>query len=144
MEQRLSTIALRVTGIARAERFYSAMGWQKSRLSRDDALLFNANGIVLNIVRRRVSGRVAPVTATPEEQLAEAAVILVYVVRPEEDVTSILQLAEASGGIILKAVEGHLGKPESGYFSDPDGHIWEVARTTRTQVGADGSFQLAS
>lgn len=38
-----------------------------------------------------------------------------------------LLLAEQSGGTITKPAEPVFWGGYSGYFSDPDGHLWEVA-----------------
>src|SRR5207247_7244307 len=54
-------------------------------------------------------------------------VTLAYVVRSEDRVDVVLAEAERIGGTIVKPATRASWGGYSGYFSDPDGYLWEVA-----------------
>ncbi len=74
----------------------------------------------------------------PREKLAEDAHVsdvgtgfraftLAHNVKSKEEVDVVLKLAEQSGATIVKPAEDVFWGGYSGYFSDPDGFLWEVA-----------------
>ncbi|TMK96535.1 MAG: hypothetical protein E6G40_11325, partial [Actinobacteria bacterium] len=54
-------------------------------------------------------------------------VTLAYNVRTEERVDEVLAEAKRAGGSIVKPARRAEWGGYSGYFADPDGHLWEVA-----------------
>lgn len=62
-----------------------------------------------------------------------------HCVRRKEDVDAILLLAEKAGGKIVKPAKSTSWGGYSGYFSDPDGYLWEVAYADQWKFNADGS-----
>lgn len=50
--------------------------------------------------------------------------------------------AQAAGARILKPAEKAFWGGYSGYFSDPDGFLWEVAWNPSFAISADGSIRL--
>ena len=74
----------------------------------------------------------------PREKLAEDAKVtesgsgfpgftLAHNVKSKEEVTAVLALAERAGAKIVKPAQDVFWGGHSGYFSDPDGFLWEVA-----------------
>lgn len=74
----------------------------------------------------------------PREQLAEDAMVpqegsgfqgfsLAHNVKSKEDVDAVLNFAEQAGAKIVKPAQDVFWGGYSGYFSDPDGFLWEVA-----------------
>ena len=53
-----------------------------------------------------------------------AGITLAHNVRTREEVDAVLQQAEAAGATIEKPAQDVFW---GGYFSDPDGYLWEVA-----------------
>ena len=47
MEQRLSLITLGVRDLARAKRFYEALGWSSGAAPADDVVFFQAGGMII-------------------------------------------------------------------------------------------------
>ena len=139
MEQRLSIITLGVADLRRAQAFYEALGWRVA--SQEDAgsiVCFTLNGIGFALY--------------PHEKLAEdiglpdtgggptGAVTLAYNVRSREDVATVLDEAERAGGAIVKPAQDVFWGGHSGYFKDPDGHLWEVAWNPFSPLDDDGNF----
>ena len=52
------------------------------------------------------------------------------------------RLAEAAGGVIVKQAQDVFWGGHSGYFADPDGHLWEVAWNPYVELTAAGEFRL--
>jgi catechol 2,3-dioxygenase-like lactoylglutathione lyase family enzyme len=49
-----------------------------------------------------------------------------YNVRKREDVDSLMEFARKAGAKIVKAAHHAFWGGYSGYFQDPDGHLWEI------------------
>jgi uncharacterized protein len=52
---------------------------------------------------------------------------LAHNVRSREEVDSVMAQAKAAGATIVKPAQETFWGGYSGYFQDPDGHVWEVA-----------------
>lgn len=67
---------------------------------------------------------------------------LAYNTRHREEVDSVLAQAQAAGATLVKpALEAFWGG-YSGYFSDPDGFLWEIAWNPSFQIAEDGSIRI--
>jgi len=62
--------------------------------------------------------------------------------RTEADVDAVLAQAEAAGATILKPAEKVFWGGYSGYFADPDGHVWEVALNPAWTINDDGTLTI--
>ncbi len=144
MEQRISCVNLGVDDVNRARAFYEAMGWRQNPVSRDIMPLFNANGTVFILFDRQEMAHEAfrGVGAPTDPKPAFSGIILSYVVREEEEVQQILDRAVAHGARITSPATKQQWGNTSGYFTDPEGHVWEVSKTARTPLQADGSFRI--
>ena len=136
MEQRVSLITLGVRDLARARAFYEAMGWKCSS-KEEGVVAFDLHGSVLGLY--------------PIEKLAEdigvepvsgfSGATLSYNVREKAEVAPVLVAAKAAGGTVLKEAHDIFWGGHIGYFSDPDGHVWEVAHNPFSTLGPNGEFQ---
>ena len=54
-------------------------------------------------------------------------VTLAHNEKTKEEVDATVQLAVKAGATLVKQPEGVFWGGNSGYFADPDGHLWEVA-----------------
>jgi uncharacterized glyoxalase superfamily protein PhnB len=73
-----------------------------------------------------------------------SGVALAHNVRSEAEVEQVLTEAAAAGGRIVKAAKRAFWGGYSGYFADPDGHLWEVAHNPEFPLDAEGRLQLPS
>ncbi len=71
-----------------------------------------------------------------------AGVAFAHNARSEADVDAVLAEAVAAGGTLVKPACKVFWGGYSGYFSDPDGHLWEVAYNPYFKLGADGRVEL--
>ncbi|HXE01282.1 MAG TPA: VOC family protein, partial [Hyphomicrobium sp.] len=95
-----------------------------SSASQADIAFFDAGGAVLAIFGRQALAEDAGIAA---DEPGFSGVALAHNVRTEADVDSVLAEAVAAGAKLLKPGKKAFWGGYSGYFADPDGHIWEVA-----------------
>ena len=57
-------------------------------------------------------------------------------------VDAALEFAVANGAELKKPAEKVFWGGYSGYFADPDGHLWEIAYNPGFSLNADGRMQL--
>jgi uncharacterized glyoxalase superfamily protein PhnB len=63
-------------------------------------------------------------------------------VRSRSDVDAVMAEAERAGATVTKPAAETFYGGYAGYFTDPDGHAWEVAYNPGFSLGADGSLTL--
>jgi uncharacterized protein len=139
MEQRLSLVTLGVADLERARRFYEdGLGWRRGN-NHPEVVFFQIGGAVLALWRRDALAQDA---GLPDAGSGFGGIALAYNARTREEVDAVLAEAEAAGATILKAAEDAFWGGYSGYFADPDGHVWEVAWNPEWTVADDGSVRL--
>jgi hypothetical protein len=72
----------------------------------------------------------------------EPRITLAHNVRTKEEVAEVLALAERAGGRIVKPAQDVFWGGHSGYFTDVDGHYWEVAWNPLNPLNQDGFMSL--
>jgi uncharacterized glyoxalase superfamily protein PhnB len=70
------------------------------------------------------------------------SVALAHNVNSEADVDRVLSEAVAAGARLLKPGQKTFWGGYSGYFSDPDGHIWEIAHNPFMPLDENGRVTL--
>ena len=64
---------------------------------------------------------------TPQSPASPTEFSIGYTVRKKEEVDSIMTAAQKAGATIVKPAQKAFWGGYSGYFQDPDGHLWEIA-----------------
>lgn len=137
-EQRLSLITLGVEDLDRARRFYeAAFGW-RPHPGPEGVVFFQMNGIVLGLFPRAELAKDAGVPLPP----APGPVSLAWNGRSEAEVDAVFASAVKAGASALKPPEKVFWGGYSGYVSDPDGHLIELAYNPFWTIGEDGSVSL--
>lgn len=139
MEPRLSLVTLGVADVARARTFYERLGFKASSASNESVTFFDAGGVVLGLFGRAALAQDAHV---PEAGSGFSAIALAHNVRTEAEVDAVLAEAAAAGGRIVKPAQRVFWGGWSGYFADPDAHLWEVAHNPFFPFDAAGRLQL--
>lgn len=120
----MSLVTLGVRDMARAPGFYERLGWRVSSASNDGVAFFKAGGVVLGLYGREALAEDAGVSP---EGSGFAGVALAHNTASRAAVDAVIAEVEAAGGMVIKPAEDVLWGGYSGYFADPDGHLWEVA-----------------
>ncbi len=138
MEPRISLVTLGVADMARARRFYEALGWRASGAG-EGVTFFQAGGMILSLYGR---AELAADAHLPDTRTGFGGITLAYNVRDRADVDRTLDEAKEAGATILKPAEDVFWGGYSGYFADPDGHPWEVAWNPHFPIQDDGTIRL--
>ncbi|MCL7743410.1 VOC family protein [Guyparkeria hydrothermalis] len=144
MEQRVSVITLGVADLARSRGFYEqGMGWTVGD-SAEQVVFFQLNGTVLALYPREALARDAlgEDAGIPAAGNGFSGITLAHNVRSPAAVDEVLAQAKAAGGRIVKLGEKAFWGGYSGYFADPDGHLWEVAYNPFWTLDPDGTVWL--
>lgn len=141
MEQRLSLVTLGVADLERAAGFYEeGLGWKRGNQD-PGVVFFQMPGMILALWPRASLAEDARVKDAGGSGFGGVA--LAYNARSRDEVDAVLAEAGRAGARILKAAEATFWGGYSGYFADPDGHVWEVAHNPFWKIGADGGVSLA-
>jgi catechol 2,3-dioxygenase-like lactoylglutathione lyase family enzyme len=140
MDQRLSIVTLGVADLARARRFYcDGLGWRESSAGNESVSFIDAGGVVLGLYGREALAEDAGV---PDEGDGFSGFALAHNVASEAEVDRVLAEAVEAGATLVKPGQKVFWGGYSGYFADPDGHLWEVAHNPFFPLDADGRVQL--
>lgn len=140
MEQRLTLVTLGVADLDRARRFYEALGWRPAAESvAGEVVFFQAGGLVLALWGRMDLAADAGVAVA-----GPGGMTLAQNVATKAEVAPLLAAAAAAGGTVTRAAADTPWGGHTGYFADPDGHLWEIAWNPHWPLAADGSLRLPS
>ncbi len=138
-EPRISLITLAVRDLPATIRFYEALGWRRSSTGGDEVAFFQAGGSILAIWSR---DELAADAGIPVEGSGFRSFSLAYNVRNSDEVDAALAAAEAAGARITRPAQEAFWGGRTGYFTDPDGHLWEVAWNPGFAIDETGAVHL--
>lgn len=137
--QRVTLITLGVKDLAASRVFYKALGWVESPRSQDSVAFFQINCLVLGLFGlsdlSKDQGRA-------DALLGTGAMTLAQNFESQAEVDTAFAKALDCGARELKAPEKVFWGGYSGYYTDPDGHVWELAYNPFWPLHADGSLTL--
>ena len=134
MKPRISMIPLGVRDLAESIRFYE-QGLRFPRMeSPPSVAFFTLNGTWLGLYGREALADDAQVSANGE---GFEGFTLAHNVASEEAVDAVVSQAVAAGATLVKKPQKVFWGGYSGYFKDPDGHLWEVAHNPLFWVGPE-------
>jgi hypothetical protein len=132
MKPRISMITLGVRDLAAAIKFYeTGLGFPRME-SPPEVAFFTLNGSWLGLYSRNALAEDATV---PPEGNGFEGFTLSHNVSSEEEVEKVMGQALAAGATLVKAAQKVFWGGYSGYFKDPDGHLWEIAHNPHFWVG---------
>jgi catechol 2,3-dioxygenase-like lactoylglutathione lyase family enzyme len=131
MKQRINVLTLAVSDLERSLAFYrDGMGLPTKGVTgqefEDGAVVFfhMNDGLILALYPAASLSKDAKVAAT-ENRLG--AVSIGHLVGSIEQVDAVMRQAERAGAVITDPAHDRFWGGYSGYFHDPDGHLWEIA-----------------
>ena len=126
MDPHITLVTLGVSDVDRSIEFYRD-GLDLPMNDRDgdtDPAFFSMDGTWLALYSRELLAEDA--TVSPEGT-GFSGVTVAHNVERREEVDAVLDEAEAAGARIVKPARDADWGGYSGYFADPDDHLWEVA-----------------
>ncbi len=137
--QRVTLITLGVADLAASRTFYERLGWKEHGESQPGVAFFQMHGAALALFG---AADLAADQGRPDAALGTGAITLAQNFATEAEVDAAFADALAAGGTALKAPEKVFWGGYSGYWADPDGHVWEVAMNPFGPLAEDGSLTL--
>lgn len=139
MEPRITLITLGVADVATSRAFYTRLGFNASTESNADITFMNAGGGALALFGRKALAADAVVANSAP---AFSGVTLAQNVRNAAEVDRVMAEALAVGAQVTKPAAATFWGGYSGYFADPDGHLWEVAHNPFWPLDDNGQIKL--
>ncbi len=130
MKPRITLVTLGVDDLERAVAFYRdglglpTQGIVGTEFEHGAVAFFDLQGVKLALWARDNLAHDAGVPTGPRSA-TECAIA--HNVRSEAEVDEVMRQAQQAGATIVKAAAKVFWGGYTGYFADPDGHLWEVA-----------------
>lgn len=130
MKPRITVLTLGVDNLQKSYEFYhnglglASKGIVGTEFEHGAIAFFELqNGMTLALYPRK---SLAMDAGTPMSVSDPAGFSIGHNVRSKAEVDSVMELAKKSGGKIKEHARERFWGGYSGYFQDPDGHLWEV------------------
>ena len=137
---RINLVTLGVADVAASRAFYERLGFVASPAGSDGVAFFDANGVVLAVFGHEALADDAHLASGGKPSFR--GVSLAWNAADETAVDAIMAHALACGASLVKAPEKVFWGGYSGYFGDPDGHLWEVAHNPFFPLTEEGRIRL--
>ena len=134
----ITLITLGVAYLDRSRAFYAALGWEAAQAPEGVAFIQLA-GQVLALFG---IDDLADDMKRPRSELGTGAANLARNFATEAEVDAAFALALSAGAAAIKSPEKVVWGGYSGYFADPDGHVWELAMNPFWPLAPDGTLTL--
>lgn len=137
----VTIVTLGVEDLVAATAFYQRLGFVKSESASQPTIsFFKAGSVVLALYPLAGLAEDIGVESTG---ISPGSVTLAQNLASEADVDAFMAHAVGVGAKMLKPAQKAFWGGYSGYFADPDGHVWEVAFNPFLPMREDGSPVLA-
>jgi uncharacterized protein len=132
MKPRISMITLGVRDLPKSIKFYEeGLGFPRME-SPPEVAFFRLDGSWLGLYRREALAEDADVSS---EGSGFESFSLSHNVESEAEVDAVVDQVVKAGATLVKSPRKVFWGGYSGYFKDPDGHLWEVAHNPLFWVG---------
>lgn len=127
MKSKISIISLGVKNLKASHHFYKTLGFELAVEENTDSIVF------FKLVNEAMLLGIYPWDKLAEDAEVDSTgsgfrgVTIAHNVESPELVDTVLAEAVAAGGRLVKPGKKVFWGGYSGYFADPDGHLWEVA-----------------
>lgn len=132
MKPRISMITLGVENLNRAVSFYQdGLGFPRHG-EGEDVAFFELNGTWLGLYGRKALAEDAEVSP---KGTGFNSFSMAHNVSSDKEVEEVMEQALKAGAKLVKKPQKVFWGGFSGYFKDPDGHLWEVAHNPFLWIG---------
>lgn len=139
LERRISIVTLGVEDLGRSTAFYERLGWVRSPASQEAITFIELKGTVLALFSREA---LAADAGVPAGAGGFSGVTLAQNVESPAEVDRVVDFAVSCGASLVKSPRKVFWGGYSGYFADPDGHLWEVAHNPFFPLDEEGNLVL--
>jgi uncharacterized protein len=138
MQPRITLITLGVADLPRARAFYERLGWRGQEV--DETAFFQAGGMAIVLWGRDKVAADAGLTTVDGSGFG--GITLAHNVRSRVEVDDVMDAAEKAGATITQPARETFYGGYAGFFTDPDGHVWEIAHNPGFILDGDGALIL--
>lgn len=136
---RINIVTLGVADVPTSRRFYERLGFVASGFDSENVAFFDMNGSILGLYGRSPLAEDAGVSEVGD---GFRGVSLAINLGNKKAVDQALDFAESCGGKLVQPAREVFWGGYSGYFADPDGHLWEIAFNPVFELDEDGRMEL--
>jgi catechol 2,3-dioxygenase-like lactoylglutathione lyase family enzyme len=136
VEPRISIVTLGVSDLARSKAFYAALGWHGQEVQQ--TVFVQLGGMALVLWDRDKLAEDAGLAAGE----GFGGIALAQNVRSAAEVDAVVRAAEAAGATVTRPPGETFYGGYAAYFTDPDGHPWEIAWNPGFALADDGALVL--
>jgi len=138
MKPRIKVVTLGVSDLEKSLAFYrGGMGLPTQGIIGTEfedgaVVLFNMNDdLILALYPKAALAKDAKVSVDPP---SAAEFSIGHIVKSKQDVDAVINQAKKAGATITDPARDRFWGGYSGYFQDPDGHLWEIAWNPQWEV----------
>lgn len=133
MKPKISLITLGVQDFQKSLHFYrDGLGFKTNNYKEgDEVVFFEMEGTWLSLFPK---DKLAEDATVSEDGLGFNGITLAHNVKSKGEVDKVIKFAISNGAKIIKRPKEVSWGGYSGYFSDPDGYLWEVAYNPFTDL----------
>jgi len=135
----LSIVTFGVSDVQRSVGFYRALGWRQADSSTAEIAWFDLGGPWLGLFS--AAALAADAGVDPSHGPFDRMTLALNVADPAAVDAALIDAAAAGGRLVKPGTRAEWGG-YSGYFADPDGHLWEVAHNPMFPILPDGSIHI--
>ena len=136
----LTAITLGVRDVRASTRFYESLGFRrKLRATGDEISFIDAGGVVLALWS---ADKLAEDANTKGVSQGFRGSTLAWNCRTSAEVDAAFAVVKAAGATMLREPEKTDYGGYRGYFTDPDGHVWEIVQAPGFGFTDDGRLIL--
>ncbi|GGD05268.1 VOC family protein [Aureimonas glaciei] len=139
-DARICLVTLAVDDLERAAAFYVALGWVRTAAGNASVVFLQGERMVLSLFGRKDLAK--DVGVSLEGNAPYPSIALAINMASEKAVDRLYDQALDAGGRAIKPPEPAFWGGYSGYFADPDGHLWELAYNPFFRLTKRGHLDL--
>lgn len=138
-----SIVTLGVADLDRSIAFYRDLGWEQRGNRADGIVWFKTSGTWLGLFGYDALAEDAGLTAPSRDEMpAYRGITLAINMTTEDEVDAAFARVRDVGGAVVKPPQRTDWGGYSGYFADPDGTLWEIARAPGFPVDEHGRIEI--
>ncbi|KQT44517.1 glyoxalase [Aureimonas sp. Leaf454] len=141
-DARISLVTLGVADLERSAAFYEALGWERTSAGNESVVFLQGAGLVLSLFG--LADLAADAGLAPEPLPRFRGLSLAVNLGDDAAIDRLFEAAVAAGAHPVKPPQRAFWGGYSGYFADPDGHLWELAHNPFFPMDERGHLDLVS
>ncbi len=136
----LHIVTLGVRDLARSIAFYDALGWERRGDPEQGIVWFRTSGSWVGLFAVHELAADAGLMIGPEQEFRGSTYAINL--QSETDVDAAIDEVRALGARVVKSPTRADWGGYSGYFADPDGHLWELCYNPMFPLDDQGRIEI--